>query len=183
MGRVRPSPGWLGRVRPNLFYFRKNKEKFKKYLFGILQVSRVFFVILVNIKQYFYVAKNIKSDIKIPDFHQNFQNTKKLVLKKKNIFVHTAKCLKAKKSYCVFHTKKKQCFSMHFGFDNQFIRVKRTLANISKTTKILFCLSFSIRGTISHVIHILDIKCFSNDRTVRFYPIKDKNLLIEEGFS
>jgi hypothetical protein len=76
-------------------------------LFGILQVSRVFFVILVNIKQYFYVAKNIKSDIKIPDFRQNFQNTKKLVLKKKIIFVHTAKCLKAKKSYCVFHTKKK----------------------------------------------------------------------------
>jgi hypothetical protein len=28
-----------------------------------------------------------------------------------------------------------------------------------------------------------DIKCFSNVRTVRFYPIKDKNLLIEEGFS
>jgi hypothetical protein len=71
---------------------------------------------------------------------------------------------------------------MHFGFDNQFIRVKRTLAKISKTTKILFCLSFSIRGTILHVIHIPDIKCFSNVRTVRFYPIKDKNLLIEEGF-
>jgi len=104
--------------------------------------------------------------------------------KKKNIFVHTAKCLKAKKSYCVFHTKKKkQCFSMHFGFDNQFIRVKRTLAKISKTTKKLFFLSFSIRGTILHVIHIPDIKCFSNVRTVRFYPIKDKNLLIEEGFS
>jgi hypothetical protein len=72
---------------------------------------------------------------------------------------------------------------MHFGFDNQFIRVKRTLAKISKTTKILFCLSFSFRGTILHVIHIPDIKCFSNVRTVRFYPIKDKNLLIEEGFS
>jgi hypothetical protein len=40
-----------------------------------------------------------KSDIKIPGFRQNFQNTKKnFVKKKKNIFVHTAKCLKAKKS-------------------------------------------------------------------------------------
>jgi hypothetical protein len=51
---------------------------------------------LINIKQYFYVAKNTKSDIKIPGFRQNFQNTKK-IWKKKN-FVHTAKCLKAKKS-------------------------------------------------------------------------------------
>jgi len=32
---------------------------------------------------------------------------------------------------------------MHFGFNNQFIKVKRTLAKISKTTKNLFC--FSIR--------------------------------------
>jgi len=31
---------------------------------------------------------------------------------------------------------------MHFGFDNQFIRVKRTLAKISKTTKILFVFSY-----------------------------------------
>jgi len=69
---------------------------------------------------------------------------------------------------------------MHFIFDNQFVR---TLAKILKTTKILFFLFFSIRGTILHVIHIFDIKYFSNIRTVRFYPIKDKNLLIEEGFS
>jgi hypothetical protein len=27
---------------------------------------------------------------------------------------------------------------MHFSFNNQFIKVKRTLAKISKTTKILF---------------------------------------------
>jgi hypothetical protein len=50
---------------------------------------------------------------------------------------------------------------MHFGFNNQFIKVKRTLAKISKTTKILFCLSFSIRDTTLHVIRILNIKfCF-----------------------
>jgi hypothetical protein len=47
---------------------------------------------------------------------------------------------------------------MHFGFNNQFIKVKRTLAKISKTTKILFCLSFSIWGTNLHVKHIPDIK-------------------------
>ena len=72
---------------------------------------------------------------------------------------------------------------MHFGFNNHFIKVKRTLVKIAKTTKILFCLSFRIWETTLHVIRIPDIKCFSNVRTVRFYPIKDKNLLIEEGFS
>jgi len=46
---------------------------------------------------------------------------------------------------------------MHFGFNNQFIKVKRTLAKISKTTK-KFCLSFTIRGTILHVIRISNIK-------------------------
>jgi len=55
-----------------------------------------------------------KSDIKIPGFRQNFQNTKKI---KKNIFVHTATCLKAKKSWCFF-IQKKQYFSIHFGFNN-----------------------------------------------------------------
>ena len=49
---------------------------------------------------------------------------------------------------------------MHFGFNNQFIKVKRTLTKILKTTKILFCLSFSIQGTTLHVIRILDIKFF-----------------------
>jgi hypothetical protein len=49
---------------------------------------------------------------------------------------------------------------MHFGFNNQFIKVKRTLTKISKTTKILFCLSFSIRSTTLDVIHIPDIKFF-----------------------
>jgi len=52
---------------------------------------------------------------------------------------------------------------MHFGFNNQFIKVKRTLAKISKTTKNLFFfiflfLSFSIRGTNLHVKLIPDIK-------------------------
>ena len=41
---------------------------------------------------------------------------------------------------------------MHFSFNNQFIKVKRTLAKISKTRNILLCLSFSIRGTTLHVI-------------------------------
>jgi len=106
-----------------------------------LQFPRVFVTLFfINIGLYFYVIKNTKSSIKIPGFRQNFQNTKNF---EKNVFVHTAKCLKAKKSYCVFYTPKKQCFSMHFGFNNQFIKVKRTLAKISKKQqKILFCFVF-----------------------------------------
>jgi hypothetical protein len=67
-----------------------------------------FWLISSNI---FHVAKNTKSDIKIPGFHQNFQKKKEnLFWKKKNVFVHTAKYLQAKKSYGVFHTKKKTMF-------------------------------------------------------------------------
>jgi hypothetical protein len=43
--------------------------------------------------------------------------------------MHTAKSLKAKKITLYFHkTKKLQkiCFSMHFGFNNQFIKDTRT---------------------------------------------------------
>jgi hypothetical protein len=47
--------------------------------------------------------------------------------------MHTTKSSKAKKSYCIFmqqrklqKKKKKICFSMHFDFNNQFIKVTRT---------------------------------------------------------
>jgi hypothetical protein len=66
-----------------------------------------FYIILINIGQYFYVTKNTKSDMIILGFHQNFQKYKKKLKIEKNVYVHTTKCLKAKKkSYCVFHTPK-----------------------------------------------------------------------------
>jgi hypothetical protein len=47
---------------------------------------------------------------------------------------------------------------MHFGFNNQFIKVKRTLAKISKITKNLFCFVL-ISGIINlYVKRIPDIK-------------------------
>jgi len=49
---------------------------------------------------------------------------------------------------------------MHFGCNNQFIKVKRILDKISKTKKKLFCLSVSIWGTTLHVMFILDIQLF-----------------------
>ena len=50
-------------------------------------------------------------------------------IKKKNCFMQMAKSLKAKNHIVVSYNKenfKKICFSMHFGFNNQFIKVTRT---------------------------------------------------------
>jgi len=48
---------------------------------------------------------------------------------------------------------------MHFGY-NQFIKVKRILAKISKTTKILFCFVLVSEIMNLYVKCILDIKKF-----------------------
>jgi len=42
MGRVRPSPGLLGQIRPSFFFVFFLKTKIEKYLFVILQASGVF---------------------------------------------------------------------------------------------------------------------------------------------
>ena len=87
------------------------------------------------------------------------------------------------KNHIVFFIQKKQYFSMHFCFNNQFIKVKRTLTKISKTNKNFILLSFSIWGTTFHVIRILDIKFFFSDTgTVRFYPIKIRTSLQRSTF-
>jgi len=56
--------------------------------------------------------------------------------------MHTAKSLKTKK-FCIFIQQRKQkiyiCyFSMHFGFNNQFIKVMRTWPIFQKSKK-YFC--------------------------------------------
>jgi len=53
---------------------------------------------LINIKQYFYVAKNTKLNIKIPGFRQNFQNTKNFEKKKKMFLCIRPNVSKAKRS-------------------------------------------------------------------------------------
>jgi len=54
----------------------------------------------------------------------------KTLKKKCFCFMHMSKSLKAKKIILYFHTTKKTskniCFSMHFDFNNQFIKVTRT---------------------------------------------------------
>jgi hypothetical protein len=105
------------------------------------------------------IPKKYKSGIKIPGFRQNFQNTKKFEKKKKMFLCIRPNVSKLKIILCFSYTKK-QRFSMHFDFNNQFIKVKKTLTKISKTTKILFCLSFRIWGVTLHIIRIPDIKLF-----------------------
>jgi hypothetical protein len=65
---------------------------------------------------------------------------------------------------------------MHFGFNNQFIKVKKTLAKISKTTKILFCFVLISEITNLYVKRTSDIKkvfFFDNiEQLARFLPDK-----------
>ena len=83
-----------------------------------------------------------KSNFKIPGFRQKLpQNTKKLK-KEKKMFLCIRPSVSKLKIHIVFFIHKKKCFSMHFGFNNQFIKVKKTLVKIAKTTKIFILFVF-----------------------------------------
>jgi hypothetical protein len=140
------------------------------------------FTLFCLISVYFFVIskKNMNLVLKYPVFVKTSKNKKN---NKKLFLCIQSSVSKLKKSYCVFHTPEKKYFNMHFGYNNHFIKVKGTLAKISKTTKILFCLSFSIRGMTLHIICIPDIKLFFSDsKTVRFYPIKIRSSLLRRAF-
>ena len=75
--------------------------------------------------------------------------------------MHTAKCLKAKKSYCVFHKKKKtNVLACILALITSLLKSREHWPKFQKQEKFYFVLSFSIRGMILHVIRILDIKFF-----------------------
>ena len=102
-----------------------------------------------------------------------FVKTSKIQKTLNFFFVHTAKCLKAKKSYCVFHTQENNVLACILALITSLLKSREHWPNFQKQEKFYFVLSFSIRGMILHVIRILDIKFFfSNIRTVKFYPIK-----------
>ena len=64
---------------------------------------------------------------------------------------------------------------MYFGFNNQFIKVKRILAKISKTTIILFCLILVSGITNLYVKRIPDFKkiyFIDNIEQLGFYLIR-----------
>jgi len=77
--------------------------------------------------------------------------------------MHMAKSLKNKRKKIIlyFHiTKKisKICISMHFGFNNQFIKVTRTRPIFQKFQKKLFCFLLISGVTTLYVRCIPDIK-------------------------
>jgi len=75
--------------------------------------------------------------------------------------MHTAKPLKVKNSYCIFIQQRKlqkKKFSMHFGFNNQFIKVTRTWPKFQKKSKKIFCLVLIFGITNLYVKRILDIR-------------------------
>jgi len=117
--------------------------------------------------------------LKYPIFVKTSKIQKDNLKKEKNIFVHTAKCLKAKKSYCVFHTPKNNVLACILALITSLLKSREHWLKFKKKTKILFCLSFSIWGTTLHVIRQI---VFSNARTVRFYPIKIRTSLLRRTF-
>ena len=119
---------WAG-AGPFLFWpgagpFEKNISDFLAFLFY------QFWLISVCILH----RKNTNLVLKYPVFVKTFKNTKKIEKKKKMFFCIRPSVSKLK-NHSVFSYTKKQCFSMHFDFNNQFIKVKRTLAKISKNNK------------------------------------------------
>ena len=80
--------------------------------------------------------------------------------------MHTTKSQKQKtnkKTILYFHTAKKISkiyISMHFGFNNQFIKVVKTRLIFQKFQKKLFCFLLITGVTTLYVKHILDIKFF-----------------------
>jgi hypothetical protein len=108
-------------------------------------------------------------------------NTKHLT-KRKNVFVHTTKCLKAKNHIMFFIHQKNNVLACILTLITSLLKSREHWPKLQKKKK-LFCLSFSIRGTTLHVIRIPDIKFFFLDvRTVRFYPIKIRTSLIRRAF-
>jgi len=96
-----------------------------------------------------------------------------------------AKYLKKKKSY--FHIKfQKIGISMHFDFNNQFIKVTRTRPIFKKFyNKNSFCFLLILRIMHLYVRRSLDIKkivFFINFRMVRFLPDKIRTCLPRRTF-
>jgi len=125
---------------------------------GFYNFPAYFYVILTNIGQYFYVVKNTKSDIKMLGFRQNFQNTKKYCKKKKMILCIRLSVSKLKNHIVLFIHQKNNVLAFILALITSLLKSREHWLKFYK--KKLFCLSFSIRGTTLHVIHILDIKFF-----------------------
>ena len=82
--------------------------------------------------------------LKYPIFVKNFQKYKKIKKKEKNVFVYTAKCLKAKKSYCIFHTPKNNVLARILALITSLLKSREYWPKFQKQQKFYFvCLLVS----------------------------------------
>jgi hypothetical protein len=82
--------------------------------------------------------------LKYPIFVKTSKIQKDNLKKEKNIFVHTAKCLKAKKSYCVFHTPKNNVLACILALITNLLKSREHWLKFKKKQKFYFvCLLVS----------------------------------------
>jgi len=137
MGRVRPSPEWLGQVRPSFFL----KKKFKNIFFGILQFSRVFFMSFWLISSSIFMLLKIqKSNIKIPGFRQNYQNTKKTLKKRKKCFCAYGQVSQKLKDHSVFFTPKNNVLACILALITSLLKSREHWPKFQKQQKNFVCL-------------------------------------------
>jgi hypothetical protein len=80
-------------------------------------------------------GKNTNPILKYPVVIKTSKNTKK---KLKNIFVYTNKCLKAKKSYCVFHAPKNNVLACILALITSLLKSRDHWPKFQKQQKFYF---------------------------------------------
>ena len=114
------------------------------YIFQYLWFPHVLiYVFFCLISVFILHRKNKNLVLKYMVFVNFWKVQKKILKKKEKCFLCIQPSISKLKNHSVFHTPKKSYFfSMHFGFNKQFIKVMRTLAKISKTTKFFILFVF-----------------------------------------
>ena len=139
---ARSGPSQDGWARSGPVFFLKKISKILFWNFTIFPC--IFYVILINIKQYFYVAKNTKSNIKIPGFRQNFQNTKNF--EKKKLFLCIRPSVSKIKNHIVFFTPKNNVLACILALITSLLKSREHWPKFQKKQQkkfILFCLLVS----------------------------------------
>jgi hypothetical protein len=104
MGRFWPN-FVLGRFWPSFFWARPGP-----IFLGFVLFPRVFLCLFLLVLEYIFMSLKIQNLVlKYTVFIKTFKNTKKFE-NRKNVFVHTAKSLKAKKNHIVFFIRQKTMF-------------------------------------------------------------------------
>jgi hypothetical protein len=130
--------GWAESGPARQWWAKSSPAKYNIYLYvcvcvclKIYDFHAFYFTLFCIISVCILCRKNTKSGIKIPGFRQLKKNLKK----EKNVFVHTAKCLKAKKSYCVFHTPKNNVLAYILALITSLLKSREHWPKFQKNNK------------------------------------------------